>query len=109
MPRAPQGLGPAGRRLWRSVLAEFELSEHERVLLQQSCRVVDELDAFAEVIAREGVMAPDGARAHPAVVESRQLRLALTRLLATLRMPAGLDEGVPQHRGGARGAYGGRS
>ena len=29
VPRAPSGAGEAGRRLWRAVLGEFELAEHD--------------------------------------------------------------------------------
>src|SRR3546814_1101361 len=61
-------------------------------------------------VSRDGVMR-DG-KAHPGVVEMRQQRIALARLLAALRLPAG-EEGAlgtparrPQRRGGARGVYG---
>jgi hypothetical protein len=101
-------LGTSGRRLWRSILADFDLSEHELVLLNEACRTVDQLDAFAEVVAAQGVIEADTGKAHPAVVESRQLRLALARLVATLRMPTGDEDAVPQRRGAARGAYGRR-
>ncbi len=30
IPRAPAPSGAAGRRLWRAVLADFELAEHEQ-------------------------------------------------------------------------------
>ncbi|MFC5208610.1 hypothetical protein ACFPM0_18860 [Pseudonocardia sulfidoxydans] len=50
-------------------------------------------------------MGPDG-RVHPAVIEARQQRLTLARLVASLRVP---DDGDvrPQRRGAARGFYGG--
>jgi hypothetical protein len=32
----PKSMGPAARRLWRAVLSEFELEEHERTLLLQA-------------------------------------------------------------------------
>jgi hypothetical protein len=54
------------------------------------------------------------ACAHPAVVEARQQRLALARLLAALRLPAGAEDDLaagrrPQRRVGVRGFYGPRS
>jgi len=52
IPRPPKGAGPSGRRLWRSVQAEFELGEHERALLVAMCRQVDRLDEPEELIAR---------------------------------------------------------
>ncbi|MHA6629401.1 hypothetical protein ACU61A_28525 [Pseudonocardia sichuanensis] len=113
MPRAPKGLGPSGRRLWRAVLVDFGLAEHELALLLEACRTVDQLDAFTEVIAAEGVIDRATGRAHPAVVESRQQRLVLTRVLATLRVPPAMppadEPSAPQGRSGARGAYGTRS
>ena len=51
-------------------------------------------------------------RVHPAIVEARQLRIALARLSASLRLPAGEEGDEPQHlrrpqrRGAARGVYG---
>ena len=73
--------------------------------------VLSELDA---VIRRDGliVAGPGGAdRVHPAAVEARQARIALTRLSAALRLPAGeegdaqKDARRPQRRVGARGVY----
>ena len=56
IPRPPKGAGPAGKRLWRSVQAEFELGEHERALLVAMCRQVDRLDELEALIAAEGLM-----------------------------------------------------
>jgi hypothetical protein len=41
IPKAPDGAGAAGARLWRAVLADFELAEHELTLLRQAVRVAD--------------------------------------------------------------------
>jgi hypothetical protein len=41
VPRAPAGAGEAGRRLWRAVLGEFEVAEHEQGLLRQAVRAAD--------------------------------------------------------------------
>lgn len=115
VPAAPTGTGPGGRRLWRDVVTQYQLEEHELALLREMVRTVDLLDGLAAIVAEEGAMVPGPAltrRVHPAIVESRQLRLALARLSASLRLPAG-EEGDqaahlrrPQRRGGVRGAYG---
>jgi len=42
------------------------------------------------------------------LTESRQQSLTLARLLASLRLPSGEEEGRPQHRGAVRGTYGPR-
>jgi len=59
------------------------------------------------IVRREGVIvsSPQGEKAHPALVEARQQRVVLARLLASLRIPID-EEGRAQRRGGARGVYG---
>ncbi|GEL22758.1 hypothetical protein PSU4_17120 [Pseudonocardia sulfidoxydans NBRC 16205] len=103
--RAPAGLKTSGRALWKAVTSDFDLAEHERRLLVEACRCADQLDELAAISAAEGSMGPDG-RVHPAVIEARQQRLTLARLVASLRVP---DDGDvrPQRRGAARGFYGG--
>lgn len=111
--RMPSGLAAGGRRLWDSVTKEFELEEHELVLLVAAVRTVDLLEKLDVEVRRDGptIDTPQGMRAHPAAVEARQQRIALARLMAALRLPAG-EEGDqqasarPQRRVGARGVYG---
>ena len=119
IPRAPQGAGAAGKRLWRSVTSEFDLAEHEQVLLRQAVRVADLCDQLQAVVEAEGPMLREpgaGPRTHPAVVELRQQRIVLARLIVALRVPLGDQEqaevgtsaiaapGRPQRRG-TRGFY----
>src|SRR5690348_17112483 len=113
-PRPPAGSKTSGRRLWRSVLAEYELEEHELALLREAVRTVDLLKDLAALVERDGLIQPSsqGERVHPAIVEARQARIALARIFAALRLPAGEDEPAserrPQRRGGVRGVYGPR-
>ena len=107
VPGPPRELKRSGRALWKAVTAEYILEEHERGLLLEMARSVDQLDALAEVVNREGVLEPSTGRAHPALVESRQLRIAYARLSAALRLPAGEEGDLrrPQRRVGVRGVY----
>lgn len=108
IPRAPKGSGPSARRLWTSVQEEFELGEHERALLTAMCRQVDRLDALEELIAAEGltVTGHGTTKMHPAVVEARQTAIAVARIAACLRLPAGDEDQQPQQRrAGVRGVY----
>jgi hypothetical protein len=111
IPKPPSGARAGGIRLWNSVLSEYLLEEHEMALLVEAVRLVDVLDALDRVIRFEGVLhdSPQGVRAHPAVVESRQQKIALARLLAALRLPAGEEDAGqtrrPQRRVGVRGTY----
>ena len=55
----------------------------------------------------EGVtnVSPQGVRAHPALVEARQQRVTLAKLVASLRIPVEEEEGAsrtPQKRSGVR-------
>lgn len=57
------------------------------------------------------VDSPQGTKAHPAAVEARAQKIALARLLAALRLPAGAEDDQasgrrPQRRSGPRGVYG---
>jgi hypothetical protein len=90
VPKPPERAGPAGKRLWRAVLRDFELAEHEQVLLRQAVRVTDLCERLQEVVEAEGPLR-DG-HAHPAVVELRQQRIVLARLIVALRVPLGDQE-----------------
>lgn len=89
LPRVPNGIGATGKRLWRAVVAEYELDPQGLALLEQACRTVDTIANLEAVSAAEGVMSESsqGARVHPAIVEARQQRAILARLVAAL----GLD------------------
>jgi hypothetical protein len=92
------------------VQRQFELGEHERALLVAMCRQVDRLDALEALIADEGLMVSGHGttKVHPAVVEARQTAIAVARIAACLRLPAGEEEAnaaPPQRRGGVRGVY----
>lgn len=110
-PPPPKGTGPSGRVLWTDVLGKYELEEHEQALLREAVRSVDQLDELHAIVKRDGTIinGPSGPRMHPAAVEARQLRIALARVIAALRLPADDDtNGLqrPQRRVGVRGIYG---
>jgi hypothetical protein len=113
-PAAPTGSKAPGRALWDAVLREYELDAHELLLLTQACRTADQLEALDAAVRRDGVLqeSPQGTRAHPALVEARQQRLTLARLLAALRLPLGAEGDEqgnarqPQRRGAPRAPYG---
>jgi hypothetical protein len=111
--QTPTGLKTAGKRLWSSIVDDFELDEHELALLLEACRTVDVLTVLDANVRKDGplIESPQGVKAHPAAVEARQQRIALARLLAALRLPSGeagdeQQNARPQRRVGARGVYG---
>lgn len=123
----PESLGAAGATLWDEVAAVLALDEHEALALLQVCRTADVLDTLQAEVDRDGVTvnSPQGRKAHPALVELRAQRLTYARLIAALRLPAGLADrkakqpatsakaketatpadGRPQRRSGVRGTY----
>ena len=104
-PRPPKSMGPAGRRLWDSVLGRFELEEHELTLLRQAASTADLCDGLQAALDRDGPVL-DG-RPNPVAVELRQQRLVLAKLIAAMRVPEGDADDVrrPQRRP-LRGVYG---
>ncbi|MGH2909747.1 MAG: P27 family phage terminase small subunit [Solirubrobacteraceae bacterium] len=103
-PYVPRHLGDAGRKLWRSILSELpgELQFDERELheLRQACEIEDQLAALRSVLDTEGMTATGSkgqAVIHPAVAESRQLRLVQHRLLRALSFDAPSDEPKTGH------------
>ncbi|MCT2088345.1 terminase [Micrococcus terreus] len=105
--QAPRGLRAGGKRLWTAVTDEFELAEHELSVLVEACRTVDALAELEKIIRAEGVtnVSPQGVRAHPALVEARQQRVTLAKLVASLRIPMDDAQSVgrlPQQRVGIR-------
>lgn len=106
IPAAPPRTGTEGRRLWRAVLDVYELEEHEMALLRQAVRTVDTCAMLQTMVDGEGVIV-DG-KANPAMVELRQQRIILARLIVALRVPMGEVAGTgkrTQYRG-VRGVYG---
>lgn len=103
---APEGLQKPGRKLWDSVLDEFELAEHEAAQLEEACRVRDTIVRLREQLESDGTMlaSSQGSRLHPAIAEIRAQQLGLARLLATLHVP-GLDEDALPSSRGVRGVY----
>lgn len=109
IPKPPPHTGPSGLALWESVLSGYDLEFHELALLREAVRTVDQLDKLAVAVNRDGVVSEN--KVSPALVESRQLRLTLARLLAALRLPTGDEEDLPaankrpQKRSGPRAPY----
>jgi hypothetical protein len=88
MTAPPAGLASGGRALWRSVTLVHELDPPHLATLELACRQRDRCDMLASDAA---------AGDHGALRHERDAALAMTRLLAALRLP---DEGgrKPQAR-----------
>ena len=89
--RAPAGLKARGRALWKALSSDltagFAFDSRELHLLNEACLVADHVADLETVLSKEGMTSTGSAGqtvAHPALVESRQQRLVLVRLLASL-------------------------
>jgi hypothetical protein len=91
-----------GAALRSAVVEEYHLEPHEQLLLAQAAHTADVCADLQIAVDRDGPLAPNG-RPLPALVELRLQRLALGRLLATLRIPVE-DKHLPSRS--ARGFYG---
>jgi hypothetical protein len=104
--RAPKELNDTGKKLWNRVLRDFELADHEELVLLQACRIADNLDRLQLEMTGTSLVidSSQGSRIHPALVEARQQSLALAKVMASLRIPFGDEDAQPQKRSGVRGA-----
>jgi len=114
-PRTPSGLSAGGRSLWKEVTDDWELDQQGLRLLTDAVQTASAIDRLEALVRKDGdvITTPQGPRAHPALVEARQQRIVLARLLSALRVPESVpEEGAvsrPQKRAGVRGTYGLRS
>ncbi|MDP9459458.1 MAG: hypothetical protein M3Q22_04120 [Actinomycetota bacterium] len=98
MTKVPPDLGPRGRRFWTSTVDVYELTDSERALLLEVCRLMDECEALRQAVADDGTTVPGSngqPRVHPAVGELRAHRLALGRLLSQLSLPDEDEDTLP--------------
>ncbi|MGB3483611.1 MAG: terminase [Mycobacterium sp.] len=112
----PDGLAAAGTALWTAVANVLDLDEHEALALRELCRTADALDLLQAIVDRDGLLAESsqGLKAHPALVELRQQRIAFARLVSAMQLPSGLTAPTQgggqtvqptQQRPGVRGVY----
>lgn len=93
--RPPEGLLERGLRLWEDTLKDLDGDPDELVLLEEACRLVDEIDLMVAALAEGGTVVK-GSRgqpsANPLIREIRGHRLALTRVLRQLGAARPADE-----------------
>lgn len=89
-----------GRRFWREITEEFDLSRAEMEILTETCRTLDELEALGTAYRKQGPTTRGSQgqlRANPLLGEIRSQRAELRRLVEQLGIPtpedpaAGLD------------------
>lgn len=95
--------------MWDAGVEDFEWAQHELAMLEEACRIRDRIVQLDKSVEVDGLMlsSSQGMRVHPAVAESRQQRLAMARMLATLGIPPLGEDSLPRSSG-VRGVYGKR-
>lgn len=89
-PQPPSDLAAAGRRLWREIVAEYELSPAEMAILREACRTADECERIriALAAAEPTTLGSTGQeRGNPLLGEARRHREQLSRLISALALP----------------------
>jgi P27 family predicted phage terminase small subunit len=97
-PKPPAHLGDAGRKLWREVLADYDIADAAgRELLAVACAASDRLRAAQKAIAEHGELVIDryGApKLNPACSlekESRAGLIAALKSIGVTQPPAGVQ------------------
>src|ERR1700752_860662 len=55
MPKTPEGLGKHGQSLRKATMRGAKSNEHDRVLLETACRLLDRIHACRARVAKEGL------------------------------------------------------
>jgi hypothetical protein len=88
--RQPSDLDKSGKALWRAVVKLYDLEPHHGLALASACRHADMMSRL-EVLLEDSLTVTGSTgqvRLSPAVGELRQHRLALSKLLVDLALPA---------------------
>jgi hypothetical protein len=88
-PAAPPGLSRPGRRLWRTTVADYEVTPPELVVLGEMCRIVDRIGALeAELDGQPTIVrgSTGQPKINPILAELRSQQLVLARLVDTLHL-----------------------
>ena len=93
----PRKLKERGKRFWKLVMVEFELSDSDQVVLVSACEMLDRAEAARKLIEKDGMTIKDRfgqTKPHPCVEVERQSHLAFVRI----RRELGLDVEPPDSR-----------
>jgi len=97
----PKGLAAAGKQVWQTAVSDLpdghEFDGRELLLLERACVQADANAHLEALIAKDGYLDVGSAgqtRVSTVVVEARQGRIALARLLGELKFPD--EDAVPR-------------
>ena len=90
--RTPNGLKPAGKKLWKRITESWDLRPDELSVLEAACHEADLAALLQQIIDRPGFDPyTTGSMGQvvidPVISEVRQHRATMQRLLASLKLP----------------------
>jgi len=97
----PAGLHAAGKRLWDSVVGEYELDPGDLPILAALARTTDELERLTAEVAKAPLTVPGSMGqpvSHPLLSEVRAHRVLQAKLRSELALPSQDDEPVMNAR-----------
>lgn len=89
-PLIPHRLGTAGTALWVSIIPAYDLRPDEIRILTDACREADIIERLEDDLVDSPLMVKGSMgqlTASPLISEVRQHRMALTAMLAKLKIP----------------------
>jgi hypothetical protein len=104
----PANLSGNGQALWITVHEKFELEPHEITMLAEACRAQSRIDELEAIADEDGLIVEGshgGIHAHPALVEARQQRAVLSRMLTHLHLDDDNRTAGSRRRPGAMSDY----
>jgi P27 family predicted phage terminase small subunit len=96
-PKPPQNLGTDGRRFWRTVTREYDVSPSELALLEQASHAYEHATSAWRTLADEGAVIQDrygSPKQHPAVATANTFATLTARLAKQLGVELADDDSV---------------
>jgi P27 family predicted phage terminase small subunit len=91
----PASLSPESKRLWTSIMEDFEISDSAgRLLLQTALEALDDMRAAQLILSQEGPIITDrlgGKKQHPVTLVIRDCRNLMLRCLKQLNLDIAPD------------------
>lgn len=93
----PHGLGTEGKRLWTTVVDEFDMyaEPHKRRILFDACKTADLIKRLDDVAAKASVTVKGSMGQeviHPCIAQAQTARMQLAQLLARLNFAPPEDD-----------------
>lgn len=99
IPRVPGGLDPSGKRFWKKVLSEYEITEaHDKERLGLACKCLDEISSCEKIVIREGQFFLDRfsqSKEHPASKAIRDNKVLFCRIIRELCLDLVIPDARP--------------